>query len=97
MDKSEVYALPMKLSEKMVDEVNDARKILETMVCPKLFTSPTFVKDFKSRKDKISYELRPSPVVFSCDSTKLGETSPSSLCCNSQQILCWQGDNPKAC
>ena len=80
MDKSEVYAAPMKLSEKMVDEVNDARKILETMESSKLFTSPTFVKDFKSRKDKISNKLRPAPVVFSCDSTKFGDTSPSSLC-----------------
>ena len=42
MDKSEVYAAPMKLSEKMMDKVSDARKILETLESPKLVTSPMF-------------------------------------------------------
>ena len=64
----------------MLDEVEHAIPILESMRSPKIFSSSEFVNAFKSRKDKIPPELRPSTVVYSCSSTIVSDVGPSSLC-----------------
>ena len=64
----------------MLDEVEHAIPILESMRSPKIFSSSEFVNAFKSRKDKIPSELRPSTVVYSCSSTIVSDVGTSSLC-----------------
>ena len=45
-----------------------------------MFSSSEFVNVFKARKDTVPYELRPSTVVYHCNSTILSDVGPSSLC-----------------